>query len=88
MTEACSEEDDDGNTALSYWARSTITFPELSKMARKYLAIPATSTPYKRLFSKAKHFIPATRNRLKNETFKQSILVESWLKLTGTADER
>jgi hypothetical protein len=79
LTEACSEEDDDGNTALSYWSRSTTTFPELSKMARKYLAIPATSTPCERLFSKAKHFIPASRNRLKNETFKQSVLVESWL---------
>lgn len=81
INEACVEDDNDGEVALKYWARSSAAFPKLAKMARKYLAIPVTSTPCERLFSKAKHFIPATRNRLSHEALKQSMLLESWVKL-------
>ena len=36
---------------LMYWKINSNKFPLLSNLARKHLAIPATSVPVKRLFS-------------------------------------
>ncbi|KAK0147408.1 Zinc finger BED domain-containing protein 1 [Merluccius polli] len=36
---------------LAWWRVHNVNFPWLSKLARKYLCIPATSAPSERLFS-------------------------------------
>ena len=42
---------------LDFWSRAEGSFPNLSKMARQYLAVCASSTPSERCFSPAKLFI-------------------------------
>lgn len=37
-----------------FWQGNTLRFPLLSKLARKYLSISATSAPVKRIFSVAR----------------------------------
>ena len=50
---------------LKWWMDHESTFSSLSSLVKKYLAIPATSVPAERLFSKAGELISLRRNRLK-----------------------
>ena len=54
-----------------------IRFPTLAKLARVYLAIPATSAPSERVFSKAGQVIDQLRNRLSPETASMIIFMKS-----------
>ena len=47
-----------------FWARNADRFPSVAKLARKYLAIPATSVPSERVFSAAGNIVTARRNCL------------------------
>jgi len=47
-------------------------------MARRFLAIPATSAPIERVFSIGGNIIIKSRNRLSLETVKKSVLLKSW----------
>ena len=49
---------------LSWWARNKSTYPAVAVVARRLLAIPATSVPSERLFSKAGDVMSKKRNRL------------------------
>ena len=49
---------------LEWWQVNIQLFPKLSKIARKYLGIPATSVSCKRLFSHANNIITTKRIRL------------------------
>jgi len=53
----------DGNP-LTWWAANRSTFPAVASVARKMLAVPATSVASERLFSKAGDVITKKRNRL------------------------
>lgn len=66
--------------AWTHWSRPVGTFKRLSKMAKAYVAVPVTSTPCEQLFSKAKYYIPASRNRLDPGALKESVLLASWTK--------
>ncbi|CAB5383759.1 unnamed protein product [Rhizophagus irregularis] len=49
---------------LTWWRINKTRFPVLSKLARKYLAIPATSTLSERLFSEAGNVMTIKRTQL------------------------
>ena len=54
----------DGETALEWWRRNDKAFPKTAALARKYLAIPATSVQSERLFSATGRLISKARSRL------------------------
>lgn len=52
---------------LVWWKAHVEERPMLSKVARKYLCIPATSVPSERVFSTSGHILSPQRSRLRNE---------------------
>ena len=50
---------------LMWWDAQSHALPEMSKLARQYLSIPATSVPSERIFSKAGEIISKRRSSLK-----------------------
>ncbi|GAA6088583.1 zinc finger BED domain-containing protein 1-like [Tachysurus ichikawai] len=52
---------------LGWWKENEDRFPNLSKMARSFLCIPATSTPSERIFSAAGNICSQKRARLSRE---------------------
>ena len=47
-------------------------------MALDYLSIPATSTAVERVFSRGRHILPFTRNRLSASTIRAYLCLGSW----------
>lgn len=73
---------DDGDTKdiLTWWRRKAKAFPNLSNMARDYLAIPGTSTTSERLFSTGKYLVSDSRCSLRAETIQACQCLKSWIK--------
>ena len=46
---------DENTNSLEWWKAHQLKFPNLSRMARDYLAIPATSVPSEQSFSLGKN---------------------------------
>jgi hypothetical protein len=65
-------------TPLIFWKKKCDSYPKLSKMARDFFAIPATSAPSERCFSKARSLLPYTRNRLGPSKIQEQMLLDSW----------
>ncbi|CAG9836709.1 unnamed protein product [Diabrotica balteata] len=65
---------------LEWWRTHETEYPTLSKMARDFLLIPATSVPAERLFSKASLVIRKHRNRLSDESARWLLCINSWSK--------
>ncbi|CAG8484694.1 8813_t:CDS:2 [Cetraspora pellucida] len=57
---------------LEWWNVNKNEFPVLSLLALKYLSIPATSVPSKRLFSDAENYISAKHTRLSLDLVNQT----------------
>lgn len=51
-------------TILQWWKKNEISYPGLSVLAKKYLAIPASSVPAERVFSLAGHLVNKKRAHL------------------------
>lgn len=70
-------EADTSKCPLSFWSSSTGTYPELSKIAKRYLASTTTSVPSERVFSQAGNIINPSRNRMKGETLSKLLFLHS-----------
>ena len=65
---------------LNWWKIRSQNFPKLAKLARKYLAIPATSVSSERLFSDAGNLINAKRTNLDTKLVGQMLFLKRNIK--------
>ncbi len=63
---------------LGWWRLKSETYPSVSRMARDYLAIPASSASVEREFSDAKLLVTDRRCSLDSETIEAIKLLKSW----------
>ncbi|KAJ4929299.1 hypothetical protein JOQ06_004909 [Pogonophryne albipinna] len=66
---------------LGYWRSKQDRFPDLAKVARKYLSAPCTSTDSERLFSAASHVLDEKRNRLMADKAEKLLFIKKNLPL-------
>ena len=64
---------------LKWWKNKETRFPNLSRMAKDFLAIPATSVPSESAMSTAGRVIDDYRSRLNPDTVKMLMVGQSWL---------
>ena len=64
---------------LAWWKLNQHKYPNLSRMARDYLAIPGTSASSERLFSSAKHLLTDNRSCLAGSSVRACQCLKSWL---------
>jgi hypothetical protein len=69
-------EDED---VLQWWKRHADEYPRLARIARDYLAIPATSVPSERAFSSGANLISDKRCSLDEKTIQACLCLKSWL---------
>jgi len=67
------------DSPLQWWKTNNVRYPVLAKMAKDYLAIPASSASSERAFSKAGLLITDRRGRLSSSSVTACCLVQSWL---------
>lgn len=64
---------------LEWWKYHAGEYPTLARIARDYLAIPATSVPCERVFSGGADLITKKRGSLNEITIRAFICLKSWL---------
>ena len=72
---------------LAWWASREKRFPNLSRMARQYLGIPASSAAVERLFSSAGRDFSKLRHSLKACTLENLMWARSYLKSNPVRSE-
>jgi hypothetical protein len=78
------EEIDVSTCPFKWWASQESRFPILSQLAKKYLAIPATSAASERLFSDAGNVMTVKRTNLSPTTFEHLIFCKRNWHLIGS----
>lgn len=68
------------NTSIALFWKSATRFPQLQRVAKKLLAVPATSGGFDRLFPLAACIVRAKRNRLPPHTTERLLLYKNSLK--------
>ncbi len=68
---------------LIWWKTNKTRFPVLSKLAKKYLAVPATSTPSERLFSEAGNVMTIKRTQLAPNMLENLVFCKKNWRLVG-----
>lgn len=63
-----------------WWSTHEASHTEMARLARKYLATPATSVPSERLFSLSGHVVQKKRASLLSENVNRLVCLSSWLK--------
>ena len=66
---------------LQWWKQNAKAYPCLARIARDYLAIPATSVPAERAFSGGADLISAKRGSMDEVTIRTCIVLDSWMQL-------
>lgn len=69
--------------SLDWWKMNKGRFPILSNLAKKYLCIPATSTPSERLFSDAGNIMTIKRTQLLPSTFEHLVFLKKNWNIAG-----
>ena len=64
---------------LKWWSRHADIYPALARVARDYLAVPATSAPVERVFSGGAHLVTDRRGSLNEDTIEALVCLASWL---------
>lgn len=77
------EETDFITCPFKWWASQQSRFPILSQLAKKYLAIPATSASSERLFSDAGNVMTVRRTNLLPSTFEHLVFCKRNWRLIG-----
>ena len=72
------EPSDESYDNLLYWKQHTTCYPRLSRMARDYLAITATSASSERVFSVGRDLLGICRFCLKPTTMEACMCLRSW----------
>jgi zinc finger BED domain-containing protein 1 (E3 SUMO-protein ligase ZBED1) len=67
----------ENNDPVEWWRRNRGTYPVMARLARKYLAVKATSVPSEQLFSAAGNLITEKRSRLSDSIVSQLLFVHS-----------
>ncbi|EJD38752.1 hypothetical protein AURDEDRAFT_71918, partial [Auricularia subglabra TFB-10046 SS5] len=62
-------------------------YPRLSRMACDYLMIPATSIGVERVFSRGRHLLPYTCNRLSGQSTRALLCLGEWSRAGLVKDE-
>ncbi|XP_071051249.1 E3 SUMO-protein ligase ZBED1-like [Onthophagus taurus] len=62
---------------LDFWESKKEMFPQLYKLANKYLCVPATSVPSERVFSKADELTKDRRSRLSSNMINEIMFLNS-----------
>lgn len=65
------------NNPMLYWSKYNVVYPILSKVAKMYLPVVATSVPCERLFSRTGNIVTEDRNRLSPEHLHQLLFLNS-----------
>lgn len=64
---------------LSWWRAHSTEYPVLSKMAKDYLSVQASSVPCEQLFSLAGNVVSKKRNKLCESTTRACLCLRSWM---------
>ena len=71
-----------------WWRENKLKFPHLAPLARKYLALPATSTESERLFSAAGFMMNKRRSSLKSDNLNMMLFIRTnWQQVFGQSSQ-
>jgi hypothetical protein len=70
---------DASTDVLKWWKRHASMYPRLARTARDYLAIPATSVPAERVFSRGSDLITKKRGSLSEDVIRACVCLSSLL---------